>query len=129
MIRAELGSEFTRYLLVGLFVFCIYFSLLYAFIQLMGVYYPIGLTIAYIVAVSVHFLLNRTYTFNAVLGTTRSQLVRFIVLLGINYGVTLAVVSLSVESLELSPYLGAIVGIVATTLTGFVATKYWVFKD
>lgn len=129
MIRTAIGSQLARYLLVGLLVFWFYFFLLYVFIQLLGVYYPIGVTIAYALAACAHFLLNRTYTFKAGRGLAHFQMAKFMVLLGINYGVTLAVVSVAVERLGLSPYLGAIAGILATTLIGFVATKYWVFKS
>ena len=110
-------------------MFVLYFSLIYFFVDLLKFHYSVGITCAYAMAVAIHFLLNRSFTFSASKGPVLAQLLKYLVLLVINYITTILTVSLFVEVLISSAYLGACVGIVLTTLSGYIASKYWIFTD
>jgi len=120
-------SDLSKYLLIGGAIFLLYFSLIHLLVDRLAVPYLIGISISYVIAVSIHFFLNRKFTFSDSTGAIRYQALRYIALLFMNYGVTVGVVALCVERLHQPPYLAAFVGIASTTLVGFVASKYWVF--
>jgi putative flippase GtrA len=56
-------------------------------------------------------------------------MLRYFVLLIFNYVITIGVVALCVERFHQSPYLAACVGIILTTVTGFIVSKYWIFGE
>lgn len=119
--------EVLKYLAVGAAVFVLYFFLIYLFITICKLEYLFGVSIAYVVAVSSHFALNKVYTFRAK-GHTRSEIAKYITLLFVNYVVTMVTVYLSVELLDLSSYLGVVFSIMITFFTGYFASKMWVFN-
>lgn len=127
MSSSQLKLDSFRYILVGGFVFFLYFSLIYLFVDHLEIYYPISISISYVIAVVSHFSLNKIFTFPDSDVGSWHQVLRYMVVLCMNYGVTIGVVWLLVERFYQSPYLGACIGIVLTTATGFVASKYWVF--
>jgi putative flippase GtrA len=46
----------------------------------------------------------------------------------INYIITILVVSISVDELNLNPYIGTVFSIMATFISGFLMAKLWVFR-
>lgn len=123
-----LNGDAFRYLLVGAVVFLIYFVLLFLLIDVMRVYYPIGVSVSYVLAVSVQLTLNKVFTFDGGVGSTKSQLIKYLCLLVINYLATISVVAFVVERMFFSAYTGAAIGVVTTILIGYFASKFWIFR-
>ena len=119
---------FFWFLLIGGITAAIYFALLTVFLEILRFDYRAGVSIAYIVAVSFHFFGNRQLTFRANHENLLQQVVRYLPMVALNYLLTVVIVTVSVEILGLSPYVGAAVGIVATTGLGFFISKAWVFR-
>jgi putative flippase GtrA len=101
------------------------FSVLWEYVHLK---YLLAVAIAYIIAVLFHFSLNRRYTFRAYQKNMFVQLPKYVVMIGINLGLSLIVADFCVRILKLSPYLGVILSIGATTGLGYMLSRYWVFK-
>ena len=120
--------EFLTYLVVGGLTFLLYFGFIAMSVELTHLDYRVGVTIAYVFAVSFHFFANRRFTFRAVDGRVIHQSVRYIGVLLVNYLITMGVVSLCVSWLGLSPYLGAAASIVVTIGVGYFSSKFWVFR-
>jgi putative flippase GtrA len=90
--------------------------------------YRIAVSISYVLAISFHFAANRIATFQATGGSPVVQGARYLVMAGINYLLTLLIVSLAFEYFGISVYWGALLSLVITTAFGFVVSKNWIFK-
>lgn len=106
----------------------IYFGLLAIFLDIMSLDYRMGVSVAYITAVAFHFFANRRLTFSSRNERPFRQVVRYLLMVAFNYLLTVMLVTVSVEKLGLSPYMGAAVAIVVTTGLGFFISKVWVFR-
>lgn len=126
--RKMLTTEFITYLVVGGLTAVIYFGFIALSIEFFGLDYRIAVTIAYVLAVSFHFLANRKFTFRVVDSRLLHQSIRYLGILGVNYLITLGVVSFLVVRLGVSTYLSAAASIMVTVCIGYVATKFWVFR-
>ena len=119
---------FFFFLLVGGIAAVIYFGLLFSFLEIFRLDYRLGVSIAYITAVSFHFFANRYLTFRANQENTFQQIVRYLPMMVLNYLLTLVIVTVLVELLWVSPYIGGGVAIVVTVGLGFFISKVWVFR-
>lgn len=119
---------FSRFALVGATTAAIYFGVFALLHDIIGVGYQIAVSFGYGCGVAFHFLANRNLTFKDAEGHIPTQLVRYAVVVGINYVVTLIVVGVAVEAFGLSPYLGVLAAVAVTTLTGYALLASWVFR-
>ena len=110
--------------LSALVYFC-FFSLLW---QMIHMNYKIAVSIAYVMSVVVHFTMNRRLTFRGHGKNLRKHLMKYSVMILINYLITMLVVHMVVEKIHLSPYFGVVAAIGATVMSGYLMAKYWVFK-
>jgi putative flippase GtrA len=120
--------QLLRFLTVGGTTFIIYFALQYAFERL-GCSPYVALSIAYLIAITWHYLMNRAYTFQhkLVLEGTPTSLAKYAVVNVIHYFITLAIVSVT-TSLHLNIRVGMVISIGVTTITGYLLFRHWVFK-
>ena len=116
------------FLLTGGITAAIYFALLAIALEMLRFDYRVGVSIAYIPAISFHFVANRKLTFRASHENVFRQVIRYFPMVALNYVQTVVIVTVSVEMLGLSPYVGAVGAIVATTGLGFFVSKGWVFR-
>ncbi|CNK47546.1 GtrA-like protein [Yersinia enterocolitica] len=120
---------FIKFCLVGGATMAIYFLFIWFVESFVGLSYLIAVSMAYFFSVLFHFLASKYFTFStATRGYSKSLLVRYLFLLLINYLITMFVVSFFVEQLQLSPYIAVCVSAVFTILTGYLLSRYWVFK-
>lgn len=123
------NSEFLTYLVVGGFTALIYFGFLALSVEVFALDYRFGVSIAYVLAVSFHFLANRKFTFRIVDDRVIHQWVRYLGVLMINYLIMLGIVSFFVGRLGVSTYFSAAISIVVTVSVGYLASKFWVFRN
>lgn len=90
--------------------------------------YKISISIAYVLSVITHFILNRRLTFGSYQEKFHPQLARYLLMVLLNYCITFLVVRVVVTDMKLSPYIGIVLSIGATLLTGYLMSKNWVFK-
>jgi putative flippase GtrA len=116
------------YLVVGALTAMLYFSVFTGLWQILYVEYRIAVSIAYLMAVSFHFFMNRKITFQITGGNIRQEIARYAVMGILNYLVSMLVLEFSVKILLLSPYLGVLFGIATTLVSGYLLSKHWVFQ-
>ncbi len=128
MIGKFLSQRFLTYLIVGGLTFLLYFGFITLTVGMFHLDYRVGVSIAYVFAVSFHFLANRMFTFQATHDRLISQSIRYVGVLAVNYLITMIVVTFFVGRLGLTPYLSAAFAIVITVGVGYFASKFWVFR-
>lgn len=118
---------FFKFLLTGLITTILYFSLFAFLTTFFHLPYVIAATLTYIVAASFHFFSNRCITFKIKNKDYEKQIFRYFTLLILNYVITILFLKVSLLFFT-SPYLGLILACGITTLTGYILSKYWIFK-
>ena len=115
-----------RFCAVGGFVFVVDFSALWLFYKFLP---PIpAVSIAYLVAVSVHFCLNKWWVFKSQDKASGSQIFRYALNVLACWLCTMAVFSLAIHWLTANVYVAKIISVPPTTLLGFVLLKSFVFR-
>jgi len=118
----------TKFGIVGAITAAIYFLVMWIANSLIGLHYIISITAAYITSTTFHFLANRHFTFSATGDSHGNQLLRYLVMWVVNYVITLVIVSFCVKNLGLSPYIGVCVSVAVTVVTGYLFSRFWVFR-
>jgi len=116
------------FLTVGAIAAVINFSTFSLLFQMAHLNYKVAVSIGYLCSVIFHFTANRRFTFKSQGSDFFRHLSKYIVMISINYLITLAVVHFVVENLSLSPYIGVIAGIGCTVGIGYLMAKFWVFQ-
>jgi putative flippase GtrA len=94
-----------------------------------GIDYRIAVTCSYAITVIVHFLLNRSFTYN-VEGTIKAHnAVKYGIMLFINYTITLGVTVVIVEKIQLEPYYGVGCSVFFTAFFSYLLMKHFVFRQ
>ena len=127
LVKLHLFSAI-KFGLVGAVTAVIYFIVMWFLMSVLNFGYIFAVSMAYIVSTLFHYLANRHFTFSAQAGQHSWQLARYMVLWILNYIITIIVISISVEHLGLSAYLGVCAAVVITVLVGYFMSRYWVFK-
>jgi putative flippase GtrA len=120
------GRRFLVFVAVGVAGFAVDFGLLVLFREVVGTSVWVAATIAFWASLAVVFLSNKYLTFGAH-GSGRRQIVRYFVLLGINYLATLAVLFVA-ERTGLGYQVGKVAAVAMTTVWNYVAYQLWVFR-
>jgi putative flippase GtrA len=82
---------------------------------------------AYVVAFVFTFTLNRLWVFRASEGSPSGQVTRYLVLVGVNYLVTLGIV-LGLTALAVPVVVAKTAAVVVIALSNFVVYRGWVFR-
>ena len=117
------------FITVGCFSAVFYISLFTLLLKMLHFHYQIAISIAYVVSATLYFLVNRKVTFKNSINATSQQLPRYLILLMINYLVTLTVMHTTVEILSLPPYIGIVAAIGTTFMLSYTIFRFWVFKN
>ena len=127
--RKIIKSEFWVYLVVGGLTALIYFGFIALGVEVLELDYRIAVSVAYVIAVSFHFAANRKFTFRVADNGVIRQSIRYSGVLMINYVITISIVSFFVSNHGVSTYLSAVISIVVTVGIGYLASKFWVFRN
>jgi len=125
----EHRGQIVRFVIVGVLTFILYFSLFRFLYGSAGFDYKVAISLAYIVTVLCHFLLNRFFTFNARQRSLGLHAGRYGLMLVLNYVITLFVMWTVVEIIRISPYFGAVVSTAVTAASSFFVMKHFVFRS
>jgi putative flippase GtrA len=120
--------QLAKFIIVGLLTFGINFSMFHLFYALGDLDYRISVSLAYGITVVSHFLLHRFFTFDAAGQQLFRNLGKYLAMLVLNYGITIAMAWFVVEVIGLSPYFGVIASTAATACSSFFVMKYFVFE-
>lgn len=122
------GKRFYKYVSVGAASAGIKF-VLYSSLYAGGMHYKVAATIAYLTSACFHFMANRHFTFQDRKIKIDLQIKRYLVLTITNYLITIKVISICIEYFSMNGYLSMIIAIAANTITNYLISKYWVFKQ
>lgn len=120
--------SFLLFVSIGTITAIIYFTLFTVLWKKLALNYNIAISISYLTSTTFYFFSNRTFTFKSTYDSVSDQLPKFIILISLNYLITLAIVHGTVETLKLSPYLGIIFAAGTTTAINYLISKFWVFQ-
>ena len=106
--RAELGRQGFRFALTGGFVALVYVGTTTLLAEVIGLDFEASLAIGFIVAITTHFTLQRLFVWkhsSAFALPLHHQLVRYLAMAGIQYGITAAVTATVPRGLGVDPEL------------------------
>jgi putative flippase GtrA len=127
---AEHRIQLAKFVIVGFATFGINFLLFHLFYRVLFQWdYRIAVSMAYVITVMCHFSLHRIFTFRAAGQQIAHNAGKYLLMLAVNYGITLTVVWLAVEVARWSPYIAVIVSTAATASMSFFLMKYVVFNS
>ncbi len=90
-------------------------------------HYQWSVSVSYVASVLFHFNANRIFTFKSHGSEFGKHVMRYLVMVLINYLLTLLVMHLVVSGLHWLPYIGVALSIAATVGGGYLMSNYWVF--
>jgi putative flippase GtrA/SAM-dependent methyltransferase len=121
-------TRFLKFALVGGATAVIYFLVLALNLEVLEVNYRLAVSAAYISSVLFHFVANKYFTFKSRTTRVLTQISKYLVLLLVNYFVTILVVGLIVEKVGLTAYHGVLASVPLIMVIGYLLSKHWVFK-
>ena len=92
-----------------------------------GVHYLIAQTISYACGTANSYLLNRSWTFKRTGKAVKGELLRFVGVNVLMYGLSTGILTLLHSSWGWNTLLAKAISIIFATGAGFAANKYWVF--
>jgi putative flippase GtrA len=101
------------------------FTLFWHFFQ---INYLVATSLTFFIAACVQFFGNRSMTFKDSQGNLRMQMIKYLIMLVINYLVTISVMRFSVLVLDFSPYIAMIVTTACSAIVSFILFKFWIFR-
>jgi putative flippase GtrA len=122
-------AQLAKFTVVGFLVFGIYVGCFHVFYRIVGLDYKVAVSLWYVVAVACHFLLHRFFTFGAAEQDLVHHTWKYLLMLGLNYGVSLGVVWIAVEVVRISPYFGLVASTGVTAGISFFMMKHFVFDE
>jgi putative flippase GtrA len=122
-------SYIIRFILVGFVTFAINNLFFLFFNGYLQFNYQLSITFSYFLTVASHFCLNNFFTFSGqVEKVILGAVPRYLLMLGLNYLITLSVVASTVEFIGLSPYFGIVFSSAATAISSFLVMNHFVFR-
>lgn len=125
---AERYQSFFWFAAIGTFTGAVYFISLFFLMEAFAVDYRLAVSIAYILALSCHFFANRQITFRGNGGAVHVHLMRYSVMIALNYLTTMAIVIGMVNLFLVSAYAGAAVAIAFNMISNYSLSKHWIFR-
>lgn len=113
--------------IAGIATGLIYFTLFALFWRILHYNHIVAVSISYTIAAAFHFWFNRDITFKVKKYKNIKQIVKYIALLIINYLITVIILQISLLYTTF-PYMGLIIAAGATAVTGYILSKFWIFK-
>jgi putative flippase GtrA len=128
MRRPANWFQLVRFGVVGAIGFVVNLAVYALFVHALGVEYHIAAAVAWIVAVTNNFILNRHWTFDAREGQARFQAMRFFFVSLCAFGASQLVLTLLVEG-GVAKVPAQALAVAGTTPLNFLGNKLWSFKS
>jgi len=121
--------QLIKFTTVGFTTFGINLLSFHIFYGLVQLDYKIAVSIAYVISVISHFLLHRSITYRATEQALAHNLWKYLLMLAVNYAITLTVMWFVVNVVKKSPYIGLVATTAITAIVSFFVMKYFVFES
>lgn len=120
-------ATFLRYVAVGLLSYAVDAGTLWTLYHVAGVPLWVATTSGFWLSFVVNFAANKYFTFGSRSGS-RGQLLRYAVLVGINYLATLGIVT-GLASLGVHALVAKTISVAVLTVVNYFSYRFWVFRD
>lgn len=120
------SKTFIIFCLVGAASSAIDLLVLYILDNLFQVTMVISITLAFGAGLAVNYVLHTKITFSSEASTTNAT--KFIFVVVFNYLLTLAVIKIGVNFSGLDIFFSKIISLPIVAVSGFILSKYWVYK-
>jgi putative flippase GtrA len=121
--------QLARFVFVGFLTFGINISCFHFFYGLLAYDYKVAVSLAYLMTLVSHFFLHRFFTFAAGEQALIHHTWRYLLMLGLNYILSISVVWITVEIAGISPYFGVVASTGVTAFSSFFVMKHFVFRE
>jgi putative flippase GtrA len=128
MRRPANWLQLIRFSLVGATGFVVNVGVYALCVHALAIDYRIAYVLAWLVAVSNNFLLNRHWTFDAKAGSVRFQAIRFFTVSLVAAGVGFVLLTLFVEGAGVAKVPAEALAVAASTPLNFLGNKLWSFR-
>lgn len=96
------------------------------FIEVLNVEYKLSVSIAYVMAVTFHFIINRVIKFAS---EKIPIIIQFLILISlINADIMLGIMFFMMDVLQMSYYIATIFALTLTNILGYLASKFLMFN-
>jgi putative flippase GtrA len=119
--------QIVRFALVGGSGYVVNLAVYAGCVHGMGADYRVAAVLAFLVALSTNFALNRHYTFDARDGRLHHQAPRFVVVSLASFGVSLLALQLLVDVADAPKVLGQAIAILVAAPMNFIGQRLWAF--
>lgn len=120
-------TQFLKFIIVGGLCAGVDLSVLY-FLILIGFSDLLSITLGFIAGLLVNYYMHARFTFE-VQKLYISSGVKFIIVVGINYAITIFSIFLLTSTLAFTVILAKVVSLPVIAINGYLLSKYWVFSN
>jgi putative flippase GtrA len=125
-VRPSTSRSLPRFLIIGVFSFVVDAGTLFLTHGLLHMWLPLATTLAYAVAFTVNFGLNRLWTFGST-AALKGQATRYAALIGLNYLITLLIVN-GLAAAGLSYLIAKVLSTAVIAGINYFVYRNWVFR-
>jgi putative flippase GtrA len=125
-------DKFIKFCVVGGLGTLLNLFILFAAVEMFGLWYIYGATLSFVIVITFNFSLNKIWTFkNKERGTVvvTGQYLTYVVIGGIGMAINIATLFILVEFFHFWYLLAELIAILVATLWNFQGTRYLVFKS
>lgn len=117
-----------RFLVVGGLTAIIFFFTDYVSTSVLGLLNEFSITLAFLASTLFQFFLNLKFSFVITPTKTPSKFIKYLFLVLMNYLITLFVVSILTFYFDISRNIALLCSLIFTVTTGFIVSRFWVYK-
>jgi len=121
--------EFFKFALVGIIGTIIHLIILYLLTEFLGIYYIVSSLLGYLLALTIGFILNKTWTFKESFKTNViNKYIKFFTVCTVSLFVNLLFLYLLTEFLNIYYLISQVLAAGISLLLNFSGSKIWTFK-
>lgn len=120
-------SKFIRYLIIGVFNTAIGYGIIFILMAFL-VIPEIANIIGYIIGIIISYVLNKIYTFRTKT-KSKKEFFRFVICMICSYLINFIVLVILYRHFGVDKYIATIIASVFYTISGYIFSKYFAFKN
>ncbi|RDU56684.1 GtrA family protein [Helicobacter sp. MIT 99-5507] len=120
-------SKFVRYLIIGVFNTAIGYGIIFILMAFL-VIPEIANIIGYIIGIIISYVLNKIYTFRTKT-KSKKEFFRFVICMICSYLINFIVLVILYRNFGVDKYIATIIASVFYTISGYIFSKYFAFKN
>lgn len=121
-------KSFMYYVIIGCTTAAMYFFGFVVFFRWVHLHYAIAISLSYLISTTFNFIANRNITFSHGGTGWHLHLMKYLCIAFFNYLVSLLTVHLIVKDFHFTPYVGVVLAIGMTVMSGYLFSKHWIYR-